>query len=552
MNVGVAHSEVNPNTRVMNSRGMWLTYALGVGLLHIVLLSIPFFSVPVAWTLTNVIHNLGMYVFLHAVKGTPFETPDQGKARLLTHWEQLDYGVQFTSSRKFFTISPIILFIAASPGDETRTVLMTSLPGRQGIIYRVSMLILNKAAGVFSKPSRREIFEFLRSFNFRPGNVFLHKLVLGIETSCDDTAAAVVDETGNVLGEAIHSQTEVHLKTGGIVPPVAQQLHRENIQRIVQEALSTSKVSPSELSAIATTVKPGLALSLGVGLSFSLQLVDQLKKPFIPIHHMEAHALTIRLLNKVEFPFLVLLISGGHCLLALVRGVSDFLLLGKSLDIAPGDMLDKVARRLSLIKHPECSTMSGGKAIEHLAKQGNKLHFDFKPPMQRAKNCDFSFTGLQHVIDKIITQKEKEEGIQKGQILSSAAHIAAAVQHTTACHIAKRTHRAILFCKQRDLLSQSNAVLVVSGGVASNLYIRKALEIVTNATQCTLLCPPPKLCTDNGIMIAWNGIERLRAGLGILHNTEGIRYEPKCPLGVDISKEVGEAAIKVPRLKMKI
>ncbi|XP_058436310.1 ORM1-like protein 1 isoform X1 [Marmota monax] len=110
MNVGVAHSEVNPNTRVMNSRGMWLTYALGVGLLHIVLLSIPFFSVPVAWTLTNIIHNLGMYVFLHAVKGTPFETPDQGKARLLTHWEQLDYGVQFTSSRKFFTISPIILY----------------------------------------------------------------------------------------------------------------------------------------------------------------------------------------------------------------------------------------------------------------------------------------------------------------------------------------------------------------------------------------------------------------------------------------------------------
>uniref|UniRef100_A0A8D0UNS8 N(6)-L-threonylcarbamoyladenine synthase n=1 Tax=Sus scrofa TaxID=9823 RepID=A0A8D0UNS8_PIG len=295
------------------------------------------------------------------------------------------------------------------------------------------MLILNKTTGVFSNLSKGKNYEFLRSFNIQPGKLFLHKLVLGIETSCDDTAAAVVDETGNVLGEAIHSQTEVHLKTGGIIPPVAQQLHRENIQRIVQEALSASKVSPSELSAVATTVKPGLALSLGVGLSFSLQLVDQLKKPFIPIHHMEAHALTIRLTNKVEFPFLVLLISGGHCLLALVRGVSDFLLLGKSLDIAPGDMLDKV----------------------------------------------------------------------------------------------------------------------VSGGVASNLYIRKALEVVTNATQCTLLCPPPRLCTDNGIMIAWNGVERLHAGLGILYNTEGIRYEPKCPLGIDISKEVGEAAIKVPRLKMK-
>ncbi|NP_001358314.1 ORM1-like protein 1 isoform 2 [Homo sapiens] len=129
MNVGVAHSEVNPNTRVMNSRGMWLTYALGVGLLHIVLLSIPFFSVPVAWTLTNIIHNLGMYVFLHAVKGTPFETPDQGKARLLTHWEQLDYGVQFTSSRKFFTISPIILYFLASfytKYDPTHFILNTA------------------------------------------------------------------------------------------------------------------------------------------------------------------------------------------------------------------------------------------------------------------------------------------------------------------------------------------------------------------------------------------------------------------------------------------
>eukprot|EP00064_Thunnus_orientalis_P016500 superscaffoldBa00003286_g16566 len=110
MNVGTAHSEVNPNTRVMNSRGMWLSYILGIGLLHVILLSIPFASVPVVWTLTNLIHNLCMYLLLHTVKGTPFETPDQGKARLLTHWEQMDYGVQFTASRKFLTITPIVLF----------------------------------------------------------------------------------------------------------------------------------------------------------------------------------------------------------------------------------------------------------------------------------------------------------------------------------------------------------------------------------------------------------------------------------------------------------
>ncbi|XP_052609676.1 ORM1-like protein 2 isoform X1 [Peromyscus californicus insignis] len=114
MNVGVAHSEVNPNTRVMNSRGIWLAYIILVGLLHVVLLSIPFFSIPVVWTLTNVIHNLAMYIFLHTVKGTPFETPDQGKARLLTHWEQMDYGLQFTSSRKFLSISPIVLYLLAS------------------------------------------------------------------------------------------------------------------------------------------------------------------------------------------------------------------------------------------------------------------------------------------------------------------------------------------------------------------------------------------------------------------------------------------------------
>lgn len=131
-------------------------------------------------------------------------------------------------------------------------------------------------------------------------------------------------------------------RAGGIIPVVAQQLHRENIKQVVTEALCVSGVSVRELTAIATTVKPGLALSLEVGLQYSLNLVNQYQKPFIPIHHMEAHALTIRLTHHVEFPFLVLLLSGGHCILAVAQGVSDFLLLGQSIDIAPGDMLDKV------------------------------------------------------------------------------------------------------------------------------------------------------------------------------------------------------------------
>ncbi|XP_069638012.1 tRNA N6-adenosine threonylcarbamoyltransferase, mitochondrial isoform X2 [Haliaeetus albicilla] len=335
----------------------------------------------------------------------------------------------------------------------------------------------------------------------------------------------------------------------GIIPVVAQQLHRENIEQVVKEALSVGGVSVHELAAIATTIKPGLALSLEVGLQYSLNLVNKYQKPFIPIHHMEAHALTVRLTHHVEFPFLVLLLSGGHCILAVARGVSDFLLLGQSIDIAPGDMLDKVARRLSLRKHPECYSMAGGKAIEHLAQTGDWQQYTFRLPMQQYRNCDFSFSGLQNLANKAIIQKEKEEGIQEGEILSCVKDIAAAVQHAVAFHIIQRTYRAMLFCIKNSILSSKNATLVVSGGVASNQYIRKGLQTLADANDFAFLCPPPRLCTDNGVMIAWNGVERLRAGLGVLHSTDGIRYEPKAPLGIDISKRVEEDSIKVPKLK---
>ncbi|XP_010303241.1 tRNA N6-adenosine threonylcarbamoyltransferase, mitochondrial isoform X1 [Balearica regulorum gibbericeps] len=411
---------------------------------------------------------------------------------------------------------------------------------------------MNSIAKSLLKSVKHGRAAWLRSSSAHSGKQHLRKLVLGIETSCDDTGAAVVDEAGSVLGEALHCQKEVHLQAGGIIPVVAQQLHRENIEQVVKEALSLSGVSVRELSAIATTVKPGLGLSLEVGLQYSLNLVGRYQKPFIPIHHMEAHALTIRLTHHVEFPFLVLLLSGGHCILAVAQGVADFLLLGQSIDIAPGDMLDKVARRLSLRKHPECHSMAGGKAIEHLAQTGNRQRHTFRLPMQQYRNCDFSFSGLQNLVNKAIIQKEKEEGIQEGEILSCVKDIAAAVQHTVAVHIIQRTYRAMLFCIKNNILSSKNATLVVSGGVASNQYIRKGLQTLADANDFAFLCPPPRLCTDNGVMIAWNGIERLRAGLGVLHSTDGIRYEPKAPLGIDISKRVEEDSIKVPKLKKKI
>ncbi|XP_060785008.1 tRNA N6-adenosine threonylcarbamoyltransferase, mitochondrial isoform X2 [Neoarius graeffei] len=363
------------------------------------------------------------------------------------------------------------------------------------------------------------------------------RMVLGIETSCDETGAAVLDETGTILGESLHSQKEVHLKAGGIIPPIAQSLHKENISRVVQEALERSSVTPRELAAVATTVKPGLALSLSVGLHFSLSFVKQHEKPFIPIHHMEAHALTVRMLQHVEFPFLVLLVSGGHSLLALARGIDDFLLLGQTLDEAPGDTLDKVARRLSLIKHPKCRGLSGGQAVELLAKDGDRLQFRFKSPMGQRYDCDFSFAGIHNQVMLAIKKKEKQEGVEPGQLLSCVQDIAAAAQHTVASHIAKRTHRAILFCKTHGLLPQNNPTLVVSGGVASNEYIRETLRIITNATGLQLLCPPAKFCTDNGVMIAWNGVERLKQGKGVVSHTQDVTYEPKAPLGRDIRAE---------------
>ncbi|KAG7501764.1 putative tRNA N6-adenosine threonylcarbamoyltransferase, mitochondrial [Solea senegalensis] len=297
---------------------------------------------------------------------------------------------------------------------------------------------------------------------------------------------------------------------------------------------------------------PGLALSLGIGLEFSQRFVRHHNKPFIPIHHMEAHALTVRMLQPVEFPFLVLLVSGGHSLLAVARGVDDFLLLGHTLDEAPGDTLDKVARRLSLIKHPQCSSLSGGQAIELLAKNGDKTKFPFRTPMGQTHDCCFSFAGLRTQVNMAIMKKEAEEGVEKGTLLSCVGDIAAATQHTVAAHLAKRTHRAILFCKAKGLLPTNSPTLVLSGGVASNQYIRKALSVITEKTGLQLLCPPAKFCTDNGVMIAWNGVERLREGKGILPPDVDVRYEPKAPLGVDMTAEVKAAKIRLPSVRIKI
>ncbi|XP_076348739.1 threonyl-carbamoyl synthesis 4 isoform X2 [Tachypleus tridentatus] len=377
-------------------------------------------------------------------------------------------------------------------------------------------------------------------------------VILGIETSCDDTGAAVVDADGNILGEALHSQLQIHLEHGGIIPPVARDLHHKHIQGIVNMALERSQYELKDLSAIATTVKPGLPLSLVVGLKYSKQLVKETAKPFIPIHHMEAHALTARMAQNVEFPFLVLLVSGGHCQLAIVRNIDNFLLLGSTLDDAPGEAFDKIARRLKLRNIPAFSTVGGGQAIETLAKEGNSHAFNFPTPLSKYRDCNFSFSGLKFRAYKIITEEEKKHDIIADLVLPNVADICASFQHAVANHIVKRVHRALLFCELKELLPMNNKVLVVSGGVACNNYIRAALKLLCDHMDFELVCPPPKLCTDNGIMIAWNGIERYRAGIGIAENLDEVDIQAKCPLGKDISTSVEELSIKFRNIKIRI
>ncbi|KAK3914171.1 putative tRNA N6-adenosine threonylcarbamoyltransferase, mitochondrial [Frankliniella fusca] len=371
--------------------------------------------------------------------------------------------------------------------------------------------------------------------------------VLGIETSCDDTGVAIVSCDRNILADALHNQAQIHLANGGILPPVAGYHHRANMEKVANEALSAAKLSMTDIDAVAATVKPGLSLSLEVGTKYGVFLSKRYQKPFIPIHHMEAHALTARLIDeRVKFPFLVLLISGGHCLLALVQGVDSFLLLGKGLDNSPGEVLDKVHRRLKLRNIPELQNFSGGHAIEVMAEKAtDRFEFPLQIRANSMVSCDFSFSGLLTNCFNIIATEEQKYGTSADGVIPSAPNLCAALQYAMTSHLCRRVEKAMIFVKGKQMIPSNNPSLVVSGGVAANKFIAKALNAVCDAHDYHLSVPPPHLCNDNGVMIAWNGVERLRENLGVLHwnNLDSVTISTKCPLGKDIRKDVANAGI---------
>ncbi|KAA8520501.1 hypothetical protein F0562_014757 [Nyssa sinensis] len=334
-------------------------------------------------------------------------------------------------------------------------------------------------------------------------------VVLGIETSCDDTAAAVVRSNGEILSQVVSSQADLLAQYGGVAPKMAEEAHSQVIDQVVQEALDKANLTETDLSAVAVTIGPGLSLCLRVGVQKARQIAGCCNLPIVGVHHMEAHALVARLIErKLQFPFMALLISGGHNLLILARDLGQYIQLGTTIDDAIGEAYDKTAKWLGLDLR-----RSGGPAIEELAREGDAESVKFSVPMKQHKDCNFSYAGLKTQVRLAIESKKINAEIPISSASSqdriSRADIAASFQRVAVLHLEERCERAIEWALKID---PSIKYLVVSGGVASNQYVRSRLNQVVMKNDLQLVCPPPSLCTDNGVMIAWTGIEHFRVG----------------------------------------
>ncbi len=347
-------------------------------------------------------------------------------------------------------------------------------------------------------------------------------IVLGIETSCDETAAAVVDDRRQVLAEVVLSQLEQHRPYGGIVPEIAARSHLDHLDGLIAEAMRRANLRFADLDAIAATGGPGLIGGVMVGVTMAKAIAAVAERPFIAVNHLEGHALTARLTDDVAFPFLLLLISGGHCQLLIVEEVGRYKRLGTTVDDAAGEAFDKGAKLLGL-GYP------GGPAIERAAAAGNAARFALPRPMLGRPEPDFSFSGLKTAL----RQRVAELSARGPLAAQDRDDLAAALQAAIADCLADRTERAIVLARARrpDL-----AALVVAGGVAANGFIRARLQTIAAAADLRLVVPPARLCTDNATMIAWAGIERLRRGF-----VDGLDFapRPRWPLDPEAPRAIG-------------
>ncbi len=325
-------------------------------------------------------------------------------------------------------------------------------------------------------------------------------LMLGIETTCDETAAAVVerqaDGSGRILSNVIRSQVDEHAPYGGVVPEIAARAHVDLLDGIVASAMKEAAVGYAQLSGVAAAAGPGLIGGVIVGLTTAKAIALVHDKPLFAVNHLEAHALTPRLICPLAFPYCLFLASGGHTQIVAVLGVGNYVRLGTTVDDAIGEAFDKVAKMLGL-PYP------GGPQVERLAASGDANRFAFPRPMLGRKDANFSLSGLKTAVRN---EAERAAPLEDQDVADLCAGFQAAVLESTADRL------SVGLTLFHERFGPPRA-LVAAGGVAANQAIRGALQAVAARAQTTLIVPPPALCTDNGAMIAWAGLERLALGL---------------------------------------
>jgi N6-L-threonylcarbamoyladenine synthase len=325
-------------------------------------------------------------------------------------------------------------------------------------------------------------------------------IVLGIETTCDETAAAIVERDpagrGRILSNIVLSQTDEHAAFGGVVPEIAARAHVEVLDLLIAQAMAEAQCDFAALDGIAAAAGPGLIGGVIVGLTTAKAIALVHRTPLIAVNHLEAHALTARLTDGVDFPYCLFLASGGHTQILAVRGVGDYVLLGNTMDDAIGEAFDKTAKLLGL-GYP------GGPEVERLAADGNPHRFALPRPMQHRREPDFSLSGL-----KTAVRLEAERIAPLSD--QDVADLCASFQQAIVDTVHDRLRAGLRRFTER--YGAPNA-LVASGGVAANQSVRNVLKRLTDEARIRLVVPPPALCTDNGAMIAWAGAERLAVGL---------------------------------------
>ncbi|MBE6454224.1 MAG: tRNA (adenosine(37)-N6)-threonylcarbamoyltransferase complex transferase subunit TsaD [Alphaproteobacteria bacterium] len=356
-------------------------------------------------------------------------------------------------------------------------------------------------------------------------------LVLGIESSCDETAAALVNDKKEILSSTVLTQSE-HKNFGGVVPEIAARAHLEHIDEIIEETFKKANITPKDIDAVAVAAGPGLIGGVTVGVMAGKALALALKKPFIAVNHLEGHALTARLNSDVQYPYLLLLTSGGHCQILIVKNVGEFERLGTTIDDAAGEAFDKVAKMLGL-GYP------GGPIIEKMAELGDENRFVLPRPLYNSPDCNLSFSGLKTAVRKIIESYSEDGNIEHAILRKQdIADICACFQKAATDCLLHKLKKASLTFKNKY---PEGKYVVVAGGVAANTYLRTKMENLAKTENLIFAAPPIKFCTDNGVMIAWAGVERASKNL---FNTLDFKPRPRWPLDENAPKAIGAGGVK--------